>query len=144
MSKLIFIFWIFMEKHTFLKPLKVAFFLNFFIYFYFLSLVRTLMNNYAKYQHPKQKFSIFLKNHKIAFFYIFRGSKKMGPLKKKKFKFFFYVLDPRWTVIPNLLHFGWNFKHKPPQATDSPHPLLCCTELEIYVYLTFILLQTIL
>ena len=46
----------------------------------------------------------------------------MGPLKKKKLKKFSYVLDPRWTIVPNLLHFGWNFKHKPPQATDSPHP----------------------
>ena len=65
-----------MEKHTILQTLKVAFFLKKILYFYFLSLVRTPMNNYAKYQHPKQKFSIFLKNHKIAFFTFFEGLQK--------------------------------------------------------------------
>ena len=60
--------------------------------------------------------------HKIAFFTFFEGLKKCALLKKTNFQFFFSVLDPRWTIVQNLLHFGWNFKHKPPQATDSPHP----------------------
>ena len=47
----------------------------------------------------------------------------MGPLEKKILKLFFYVLEPRWSTVPNLLHFGWNFKHKPPQAADPPLPL---------------------
>ena len=67
-SKIIFIFRILLEKNTFLKALTVAFFP---IFFFFLSLVGTPMNNLAKYQHHKQKFNIFLKNHKIAFFKIF-------------------------------------------------------------------------
>ena len=51
------------------------------------------MNNYAKYQHHKQKINI-KKNHKIAYFYIFRRSKN-GPLKEKILKLVFYVLEPR-------------------------------------------------
>ena len=83
-----------MEKHTILQTLKVAFFSEKFFIFYFLSLVLTPMNNYAKYQHPKQKFNIFLKNRKIAFLTFFEGLKKLGPLKKKILNYFFYVLDP--------------------------------------------------
>ena len=53
------------------------------------------MNDCAKYQHPKINFSIFLKNHKIAFFTFFEGLKN-GPFKEEKnLKFFSYVLDPR-------------------------------------------------
>ena len=45
------------------------------------------MNDCAKYQHPKKKFSIFLKNHKIAFFTFFEGLKN-GSLKEKNAIFF--------------------------------------------------------
>ena len=60
-------------------------------YFYFLSLVRTPMNNYAKYQHPKQKFSIFLKNHKITCLHFSRVYKN-GPFKGNFFKTFFSMI----------------------------------------------------
>ena len=66
------------------------------------------MNDSAKYQHPKKKNCIFFLNYKIAFFTFFEGPKN-GPFKEKNVKFFsLYVLDIRWTIVPNLLHFGWN------------------------------------
>ena len=42
------------------------------------------MNDCAKYQHPKKNFSIFLKNHKIAFFTFFEGLKNRPFREKKK------------------------------------------------------------
>ena len=80
-SKIIFIFKFLREKHTFLQTLKSAFFLKKRFYYYFLVLVGTLMNNCAKYQHPKQKFNNFLKNHKIAVLTFFEGLKN-GPFKE--------------------------------------------------------------
>ena len=79
------------------------------------------MNNCAKYQHPKKKFSIFLKNHKIAFFTFFKGL-KMGPLKKFFLHFLpmFYTLDEQLYQICCTLDEISNIS---PQATDSPHPL---------------------
>ena len=77
------------------------------------------MNDCGKCQYPKKWY--FLKNHKIAFLHFSRVYKN-GPFKEKKNFNFFSLCDPRWTIVQNLLHFGWNFKHKPPQATDSPHP----------------------
>ena len=39
------------------------------------------------------------------------------PMNKKCF----YVLEPRWTIVPNLLHFGWNSPTLPtgPHATEN-------------------------
>ena len=50
---------------------------NIFILFSILSTVRTLMNNCAKYQHPKLKFNIFKKITKLHFT-VFEGL-KVGP-----------------------------------------------------------------
>ena len=63
-------------RFFFLQTLKVAYFSFTNRYFSFLSLVGSPMKNCAKYQHPKQKFSIFKKNPKIAFFTFFEGLKK--------------------------------------------------------------------
>ena len=64
--KIILIFRILLENHTFLKTgtQKIAFFpKKFFVLFSFL-IRGTPMNNYAKYQHLKQNFfKFFLKNH---------------------------------------------------------------------------------
>ena len=64
-----------------------------------------------------------MENLQNPIFYIFDGQKN-GPFNPK-FLFFIFpkILGPKWRTVPNLLHFGWNLKHKPPQATDSPHPL---------------------
>ena len=60
-------------------------------YFYFLFLLGTPMNNCAKYQHPKHKCSIFLKNQKIAFFTFFKGLKNW-PFEEKNVWNFFAML----------------------------------------------------
>ena len=67
-----------------LQTLKVAFFPKINFYFYFLSVVRTPLNNCAKHQHPEQKFNIFFEKSQNCFFTFFGRSYKMGPLKKKK------------------------------------------------------------
>ena len=51
------------------------------------------MNNCAKYQHPKKKFSIFLKNHKITFLHFFEGLKKWA-LQRIFFLHFFLCFIP--------------------------------------------------
>ena len=59
-----------------------------------------------------------------SLFYIFDGQNN-GPFNPQNFFFIFpKILGPKWRTVPNLLHFGWNLKHKPPQATDSPHPFI--------------------
>ena len=93
MSKLIFIITILLEKHTILQTLKVAFF-----NFYFLFLFSILSKGPNEQLCKVRTISILNKNFvkkKIL------GSTKRGPLKKKEFK----------------------QTGKPPQATDSPHPL---------------------
>ena len=62
-------------------------------------------------------------------------------MKEKNISIFFlYVLDPRWINVQNLLHFGWNFKHKPPKATDSPHPFKKRTQRACTILMWWILL----
>ena len=56
---------------------------------------------------------VFFEKSQNAFFTFFEGPKNRALERKQILDFIFYVLEPRWTIVPNLLHFGWNFKHRP-------------------------------
>ena len=68
-----------------------------------ISLQRWNITRVYKNQHLNQNLVCFEKSQNFAFFTIFKGL-KTGTLKKI---FVLYVLEPRWTNVPNLLHFGW-------------------------------------
>ena len=81
------------KTHIFTHPKSCLVFQKY-NYFYFLSLVGTPIRTTV--QDYKQKLNFF-ENHKIAYFYIFRRSKKLGPAKNNILKNFslymFYNLD---------------------------------------------------
>ena len=56
-------------------------------------------------------------------------------LPKKKFSFF-HVLEPRWTIVPNLLHFRFGLKHKapPPRTLYLPPPSYSIPPLPLAVF----------
>ena len=70
------------------------------------------MNNYAKYQHPKQKFITFLK--------------KNGPVKEKKFDTFFLFYRTWMNNCTKFDPLGMKFSNKSPptgfKTTDPPPP----------------------
>ena len=72
---------------------------------------RDLMNHCTKYQQRIQKLFFLTKSR---FLYIF-----LPPVKNF---FFFHVLWPRWTIVPEVFA-PLNLKHKPPPPTGT-HPLL--------------------
>ena len=84
----------------------------------------TPLNDYAKYQHPKQNVIFFFLSQNCTF-YIFWGSKKLGPLKKKQFYFFSLCFRPYMNICTKFAGLCMKFQTKagPPQATDDPHPL---------------------
>ena len=90
------------------------------IIFYFLPSVRTQWTTVQNISiNERNKIFVITKLH----FYIFRRSIKIGFGKKLFLKLFFYVLEPRWTIVPNLLHFGWNSQTWAPHC-NSPLPLI--------------------
>ena len=98
------------EKHTIIQTLKIVLFVKKKLFLF--SILSWDPNeqlckvHLVQYQQPKQKFCIFMKNHKIAFLTFFRG-KKTGPLKK------LYQICCTLDEISNIIP-------PPPQATDPP------------------------
>ena len=85
-----------MKKHTFLQNLKLAFFhKKVYFYFYFLYLVRTPINNCAKYQRHTNKFIFLRKITKLHFFTLVKGLKNRPFKEKKNVNMLFSILEPR-------------------------------------------------
>ena len=82
------------------------------------------MNNYAKYQHPKQKLIIFLKNPKIALFTLFEGIKNRSSKEKNCFSMFQNLDEQLYQICSTLDEI---FQHKPTHWTPWPliPPSLC-------------------
>ena len=93
-------------KHRFLEIKSCAIYWNFLLCLFF---YRPFKINSTKYQNHKKRRKQIWEKIQNPVFYIFDGQKNSP-------------FNPKWRTVPNLLHFEWNLKHKPPQATDSPHP----------------------
>ena len=81
--------------------------------------IGTPMNNLAKYRISG---IIFLGKFTKLCFLHFSIVKINNPFKekKKRFKIVFYVVEPRRTIVPNLLHFAWNLQLTGPLILPFP------------------------
>ena len=112
------------KTHIFTNPRSCLFILIFFKYLF------SILSRDPNEQLQNISSIIFFFITKMDFLNIFWRSKNW-PFENIVFKFFLYVLEPRWTIVPHLLYFLDNIlklKLKPPRWTPghwfpTPPPL---------------------